>query len=260
MGRETISVTKKGNAAYVKLNRPDAYNALSTQLARDIIDVLEDLAGDDTVFAAVLTGEGEKAFCVGADLKERKTMTLEEMRKQRALFVDAFTAVARFPKPLVAAINGFALGGGFEFALCCDFIIAAENAEMGLPEVGLAIIPGGGGTVNLPRFIGKPRAKELIFTGRRISAAQAFAWGIVNKVVPRHELMAEAEQIMEEICKNGPIALRQAKRSIDYNMGMDIGSAFVFEAECYQMTLASEDRNEGLKAFNEKRKPIYKGR
>ena len=259
MGFETITL-QKGKVAVISFNRPEAMNALSTQMAREILAALEEMEEDDGVFAAVLTAEGDRAFCVGADLKERKTMSKEEMKKQRALFVRTFSAVAMFPKPLVAAVNGYALGGGCEFALGCDFIIAAENAVFGLPEVGLAIIPGGGGTQLLPRVIGRNRAKELIFTGRRIPAAEALRLGLVNYVVPREELMKKTMEIMEEIIQNGPVALRQAKRAINLGLEVDLATAFALEAECYNVCLATEDRDEGLRAFNEKRKPVYKNR
>lgn len=260
MEYENIKLTREGHIAILAFNRPGAMNALSTQTAREILAALEELEQDDEVFAAVLTAEGDRAFCVGADLKERKTMTREQMKKQRALFVRAFTAVAEFPKPLVAAVNGFALGGGCEFALGCDFIIAAENSSFGLPEVGLAIIPGGGGTQLLPRVIGRNRAKELIFTGRRISAREAFELGLVNHVVPADQLMAKTMDIMREITKNGPIALQQAKRAINLGVELELHTALALEAECYNVCLATEDRDEGLRAFNEKRKPVYRGR
>lgn len=259
MSFETVTL-QKGKVAVLSFNRPEAMNALSTQMAKEILAALEEMEEDDGVFAAVLTAEGDRAFCVGADLKERKTMSKEEMKKQRALFVRTFSAVAAFPKPLVAAVNGYALGGGCEFALGCDFIVAAENAVFGLPEVGLAIIPGGGGTQLLPRIIGRSRAKELIFTGRRISAAEALRLGLVNYVVPREELMKKTMEIMGEIVQNGPIALRQAKRAINLGLELDLATAFALEAECYNVCLASEDRDEGLRAFNEKRKPVYKNR
>jgi len=197
---------------------------------------------------------------VGADLKERKTMNRDEMKKQRALFVKTFTAVAQFPKPMVAAVNGFALGGGCEFALCCDFIVASEKATFGLPEVGLAIIPGGGGTQLLPRVIGRALAKELIFTGRRIPAQEAYRLGLANHVAPPEKLMEKTMEIMLEITKNGPIALQQAKRYINLGMELELNTALALDAECYNVCLTTEDRDEGLRAFNEKRKPVYRGR
>ncbi|MCL6638154.1 MAG: enoyl-CoA hydratase/isomerase family protein [Firmicutes bacterium] len=260
MDYQCLKIDRENHVATISFNRPGAMNALSTRTAVEMLAALEELELDDGVFAAALTGEGDRAFCAGADLKERKSMTREEMKKQRALFVKAFTAVAGFPKPLVAAVNGFALGGGCEFALCCDFIVASERASFGLPEVGLAIIPGGGGTQLLPRVIGRSKAKELIFTGRRISAREALQIGLVNYVVPPEQLMPKTMEILLEITKNGPIALRQAKRAINLGVELDLNTALALEAECYNVCLATEDRDEGLKAFNEKRKPVYRNR
>lgn len=255
-----IEIESESHLAIVSFNRPEAMNAISTQLAREVLLALEYLENNDDVFAVLWTGTGEKAFCAGADLRERKDMTREQMKKQRALFVKMFTALSFFPKPLVAAVSGYALGGGFEFALGCDFIIAAENAVFALTEVGLGIIPAGGGTQHLPRAIGKQKAKELTFTARRLSASQAAEWGIVNDVVPNYELMPKAKEILAEITKNAPIALQQAKRSINFGSEIDLMSGLILEAECYNVCLATEDRDEGLRAFNEKRKPIYRGR
>ncbi len=256
---ETIEVLRQENYAVVTLNRPDALNALSTQMASDLIAVMDELAGDVNVRAVAITGAGDRAFCVGADLKERKGMSKEEMIRQRALFVKAFGAVLNFPKPIIAMVNGFAMGGGFEFALCCDMIVAAEEAFLGLPEVGLGIIPGGGGTQNLPRIIGKNKAKELIYTGRRISGQVAYDWGIANKVAPRDELMSVTLDLLKEITKNAPLSLQQAKRCIELGVEIDLQAGLAFEAEAYNKCLYSEDRDEGLRAFNEKRKPQYKG-
>lgn len=257
---ENIKLARDGHIAVMAFNRPRAMNAISTQTAREILAALEELEQDDKVFAAVLTAEGDRAFCVGADLKERKTMTREEMKKQRALLVKTFTALAEFSKPIIAAVNGFALGGGCEFALCCDFIIASEQATFGLPEVGLAIIPGGGGTQLMPRIIGRNKAKELIFTGRHISAKDAYEIGMVNHIAPADKLMGKTMEIMQEITGNGPVALRQAKRSINLGFELELHTALALEAECYKVCLTTEDRDEGLLAFNEKRKPVYKGR
>ncbi len=257
---ETVDVARQDHYAVVALNRPDALNALNTQMARDIIAVMEELAGDIDVWAVALTGAGDRAFCVGTDLKERKDMTKDGMQRQRELFVKAFSAVQNFPKPIIAAVNGFAMGGGFELALCCDIIIASEEAFLGLPEVGLGIIPGGGGTQNLPRIIGKNKAKELIYTGRRITGQTAFEWGIANKVAQRGQLMAVTEELLKEITRNAPLSLQQAKRCIDFGTEIDLQAGLALEAEALNKCLYSEDRDEGLRAFNEKRKPQYQGR
>lgn len=256
---DTLEVSRQGNAAIIKFNRPQAMNALSTAMAVELAALLKELAEDSYISAVALTAAGDRAFCVGADLKERQTMSTKDMRRQRELFVAAFQAVANFPKPIIAAVNGYAMGGGFEFALCCDFIICSENAKFALPEVGLAIIPGGGGTQNLPRAIGKNLAKELIFTGRRVDAGEARELGIVNHVVPLEQLPEKTLSILDEISKNGPVALKQAKKAINLGAELDLNTAFQLEAECYQMCLTTVDRDEGLKAFKEKRKPVYKG-
>ncbi|MBO8169541.1 MAG: enoyl-CoA hydratase/isomerase family protein [Thermoanaerobacteraceae bacterium] len=255
----TIKVEQRDHGALVTFNRPHALNALNTQMARDLIQVLNELETNIDIWSVILTGAGEKAFCVGADLKERKNMDQLQMRQQRELFVKAFTATKQFPKPIIAAVNGYALGGGFEFALCCDMIIAAENAVLGLPEVGLGIIPGGGGTQNLPRWIGSARAKELIFTGRKISAAEAERLGAVSRVVPQEQLLDAAWALVEEINKNAPVAVQQAKKAIDVGLEIGLPAGLILEAETYKVCLTTEDRQEGLRAFNEKRKPVYKG-
>jgi len=257
---ETIELVRREHYAIVIFNRPEALNALSTQMACDLVAALAKLGEESDVRAVLLTGAGEKAFCVGADLKERQGMSKTDMSRQRTLFVKAFTAVATFPKPIVAAVNGFAMGGGFEFALCCDLIVAAKEAFFALPEVGLGIIPGGGGTQNLPRIIGKSKAKELIFTGRKISGETAFAWGIANNVVPRAELLAVAEDLLREISSNAPLALQQAKLAIELGTALDLRTGLALEAEAYNRCLYSQDRDEGLSAFNEKRRPQYQGR
>lgn len=249
-----------GPTSVIVLNRPHQLNALNKKLLEELAAVVEELERDPRVIAVVLTGEGERAFCTGADLKERKAMTIVEVIAVRKLLVECFSKIAKFPKPIVAAVNGLALGGGCELAMCCDFITAAENAAFGLPETALAIIPGGGGTVNLPRIVGPNKAKELIYTGRRISAKEASEFGLVNHVFPAADLLEKSHEIMQEIAKNGPVALQQAKRSINYGSSLDVQTAYVLEAECYNTCLTTEDRNEGLKAFAEKRKPVYTGK
>lgn len=260
MPYQTIELVRADRLAVVRLNRPEALNAISTALAGELLQAMEELGEDDSVFGAILTGQGDKAFCVGADLKERRQMTREEMNRQRVLFGRMFRSVAEFPKPLLAAVRGYALGGGLELAMGCDFILAADNAGFGLPEVGLAIIPGGGGTQLLPRIIGRSKAKELIFTGRRFTAAEALDMGLVSRVVAAPALEEAARELMQEIIKNGPVALREAKKAINLGVELDLHTALALEAECYNVCLATEDRDEGLKAFNEKRPPRYRGR
>lgn len=248
-----------GAVTVVVLDRPHQLNALNKKMLQELSAAFEEAARDERVIAVLLTAEGSRAFCTGADLKERNAMTVPEIKEVRRILVDCFAGVARFPKPVVAVVNGLALGGGCELAMCCDFIVAAEDASFGLPETALAIIPGGGGTVNLPRMIGPNKAKELIFTGRHISAGEALEMGLVNHVFPAADCREKAMAIMAAITKNGPIALQQAKKSIDLGGALDINTAFNLEAECYNTCLNSEDRREGLKAFVEKRQPVYIG-
>jgi enoyl-CoA hydratase/carnithine racemase len=256
---DTVLVDKDNHVATIYLNRPEQLNALNTQMAKDLLTVFEGLASDPDVWTAILTGKGEKSFCAGADLKERRDMGKDAMQKQRELFVKAFKAVSTFPKPLIGAVNGYAFGGGFEFALGCDILFAAENALFSLPEVGLGIIPGGGGTQNLPRWVGPSIAKELIFTGRRLTAPQALRLGIVGKVTASEGLLAEAKGLAAEIGKNSPLAVWQAKKAINMGLDVDLTTGFSIEAECYNVCLNSADRDEGLRAFNEKRQPVFKG-
>ncbi|MHB1420882.1 MAG: enoyl-CoA hydratase-related protein [Bacillota bacterium] len=260
MNLETVSVEYRDHWALITLNRPQALNAINVQLARDLLEALDEILINDDIWAAALTGSGEKAFCVGADLKERHGLSVSQTRSLRYLLTQMYSSVANFPKPLVAAVDGYVLGGGFEIALGCDMIIASERAVFGLPEVGLGIIPGGGGTQLLPRTIGKQKAKELIFTGRHVSAAVGEKMGFINKVVAVEELMDACTLLMQEMTKNAPLSLRQAKRAINIGLEMDLNSGYALEDEVYNLCLFSEDRIEGLQAFIEKRAPVYRGK
>jgi enoyl-CoA hydratase len=255
-----VDLERRGHIAIVTLNRPDAMNALNTALLRDLAVVCTAIESDDQVWVVVLKGAGERAFSAGADLRERKGMSVAQTQQIRAQLVRVFRRLNALPMPTIAAVHGWALGGGFELALCCDLIVAADDARFGLTEVTLGIIPGGGGTQLLPRLIGKSRAKLLIYTGRRIEAAEAERLGIVVRVVPRPELDAAAVGLAEEIADNAPISLRQAKKAIETGYHLDLDSGFALEAEVYNATLLTEDRLEGLQAFAERRKPRYQGR
>jgi len=257
---ETILFEKKEHFCWIKFNRPEAMNALNTQMAKDILSVSEDLFTDTNIWVVGLTSTSDKAFGVGADLKERKDMSHEQMVRQRILFARAFAALKSTPQPLIAGVKGFALGGGFELALMADLIVAADNAQFGLPEVRVGLIPGGGGTQNLPRLIGKNRAKEMIFTGKRVNAQEALALGIVNKVVPVEKVEEAVWQLAQEICANAPIAVRQAKRAIDLGMEADLRTGMEIEIEAYNVNLSTEDRQEGIRSFNEKRPPRWQAR
>lgn len=247
------------HGAIIFLDRPESYNAISTQLAIELLDAFDQLESNPDVWAVALTGKGEKAFCTGADLKERKSMDLKAMKMQRSLFVKMFNRATFFPKPLIAAVNGFAFGGGFELALCCDYIVASENAVLALSEVTLGIIPAGGGTQNLVRLVGKNRAKELIFTARRLTPTECKELNILDTICSFADLEKTYIEKISAITKNAPLAVQQAKRAINYGVEIDLNSAFTLEAECYNVLLTTQDRNEGLLAFNEKRPPVYKG-
>lgn len=254
-----IKMLPKIHGAVIYLNRPETFNSISTELANELFEVLNQLESNSDVWAVALTGKGEKAFCTGADLKERKTMDLNAMKQQRALFVKLFEKVAFFPKPLVAFVNGYAFGGGFELSLCCDYIIASENAVFALSEVTLGIIPAGGGTQNLSRLIGKSKAKEFIYTAKRLNASACKELGIVSHVYSLPELEQAMSSHIGEITKNAPLAVQQTKRSINYGVDIDLHTGLTLEAECYNVLLTTKDRDEGLKAFNEKRPPEFKG-
>src|SRR5438309_9257164 len=211
----TVLVEREGHLAHVILNRPEVLNAIDNALGQELGEACERLAADDSVWAIILRGAGERAFCAGADLKARRDFTPERWVAQRELFRRMFKKLRTVPQPMIAAVHGFALGGGTELAMLADFIVASDDAIFGLTEVSLGIIPGGGGTQNLPRMIGRNRAKELIFTARRITAAEAKQLGLVNHVVAREQLLPTATMIAQEILKNSPFAVRQAKWAID---------------------------------------------
>jgi enoyl-CoA hydratase/carnithine racemase len=256
----TVLIERDGHLAQLILNRPDMLNAIDNTLAAELGAACEALAGDESIWAVVLRGAGERAFCAGADLKARLTFTPEQWTAQRELFRGVFARVRAVPQPMIAAVHGFALGGGTELALMADFVVAAEDAVFGLTEVSLGIIPGGGGTQSLPRLIGRNRAKELIFTARRITAGQALELGMVNHVVPRTELLTTALALAEEVLKNGPFAVRQAKWAIDRGADLPFDDGLQREHEAYMRAIGSEDRQEGIAAFNQKRRPDFKGR
>jgi enoyl-CoA hydratase len=243
------------------LNRPEAANALNTQMGGDLMAYFEGVAlTPHDLRCIIMTGAGDKAFCAGGDLKERNGMTDEAWHAQHVLFERMFRAIIDCPVPVVAAVNGAAYGGGCEIAACCDFIYAAEQARFALTEVRLGIMPGGGGTQNLSRAVGERRAKELILSGKPFTAAEACAWGLINRVLPAAELLKEATAIAQAIAANAPISVRQAKQSIHRGLQMSLADGLAFEIEAYNRTVPTEDRREGVRAFNEKRPPCFKGK
>jgi enoyl-CoA hydratase len=245
----------------VTLDRPEVRNALDTQMVRELRELFAPLKfTPGELRCVVLTGSGDKAFCAGADLKERKGMSDEDWRLQHAIFEEAFIAVMDCPVPVIAAVNGAAYAGGCELALAADFAYASSEARFALTEVTIGIMPGVGGTQNLPRAVGLRRAKEIILTGVPFTAQQAYEWGMVNAVLPASELMPAALATAARIADNAPISVRQAKKSMHYGSQMDLASGLAFEAQAYERMVATQDRREGIDSFNEKRKPKFKGR
>src|SRR5215212_3298392 len=246
--------------AAVTINRPEVLNAFNTATGGELLRAFRALSDDDAVLAVVLRGAGERAFSTGADLKERAGMTDETWRAQHRVFEAAFRAVLECRCPVIAAVEGYAFAGGLELALNCDFIIAGEGASFAQPEVVRGIMPGGGGTQLLPRLIGRGRAKELIFSGRRIDAATADRWGLVTRVVEAGQAFDAAVALATEIAANGPIAVRQAKRSIDRGLDSPLHFGLAIELDQYAACIPTEDRHEGIRAFNERRPPRFEGR
>lgn len=244
----------------VTLDRPSVLNALNTAMGRDLFALFQCLAENaQDIRCVVLTGAG-KAFCAGGDLKERDGMPPAQWQAQHELFERAFVAMLECPVPVLAAVNGPAFGGGLEIALCCDFVYAAGGARFALPEVKLGIMPGGCGTQNLARAVGERRAKELVLSGRAFSAQDGLAWGVVNRVCEPDMLMPETLATAQAIADNAPLSVRQAKKSIHYGLQMDLLTGYRFEIEAYNRLVDTDDRHEGVRAFNEKRKPAFKGR
>lgn len=255
-----LRVESDRGVAVLKLNRPEVMNALNFSLLNALKNEIEKLQFDHDVRVVIITGEGERAFCAGADLKERSTMDPVEVKKFILTIRNLFTSIEQLNKPVIAAVNGIALGGGTELALACDIRIASENASMGLTETRLGIIPGAGGTQRLPRLIGPGKAKELIFTGRRVSAREALDIGLVNSVCPLEFLMDQCRKMAGMICEAGPIAVEQAKYAINFGIETDIQTGLAIESNAYWVTVPTEDRIEALNAFREKRKPVFKGK
>ena len=258
---KTLALEPQGeHVLVVRLNRPEVRNALNTQMGCDQLDLWTRLATQPGALrCVVLTGSGERAFCAGGDLKERDGMTDAAWRAQHEIFERAFMALVECTVPVLAAVNGHAYGGGLEMALCCDFVYAVPAARFALSEVSLGIMPGGMGTQNLPRAVGERRAKELILTARPFSAEEGLAWGVVNRICEPGKLMDEALATAQAIAANAPLSVRQAKKSIHYGLAMDLLTGYRYEIEAYNRLVDTEDRREGVRAFNEKRKPRFKG-
>lgn len=258
LSESTVKFTITDNGvAVVALSRPQLANALNSQMALELKNIFNMLS--DRASVAILTGEGTKAFCAGADLKERNSMNTEAWEKQHLLFREVIKLIMDYHVPVIAAVNGAAYGGGLELALSCDFVYAVKTANFALPEVTLGIMPGMGGTQTLPRAVGLARAKELLFTGKSFSAAEAYSWGMVNKICEPESLMEEALACANKIADNAPLSVRAVKYSAN-SMFLPKDEALAIESEQYKKLLGTKDRYEGISAFNEKRKPVFTGK
>ncbi|GAA3099940.1 putative enoyl-CoA hydratase/isomerase YngF [Streptosporangium carneum] len=256
---EPVDLRIAGHVATVTLDRPDVLNAVSTPMYRCLLATFAKIEDEADVRCVVVRGRG-RAFSVGADRTERATMTVDDLRRRRRLVPRVFSAMYHCSRPVIAQVQGYALGGGLELALSCDLVVAAEDAVMGLVETTLGSMPAGGGTQLLPRLVGIPRAKELIFTGRRFTGAEARQWGLVNHAVPAADLEATVDALAAEISAAAPLAVAQAKRAIDLSSQLEIDSGVELEAELYERLLTSTDRLEGLAAAREGRPARFRGR
>ncbi len=260
MSDELVLLEKTPPLAVITINRPKALNALNSSVLSQLEQTLDQINEDEEVRVVIITGAGEKAFVAGADIAEMSKMSPLEGTNFSRYGQLVFKKIQELKKPVIAAVNGYALGGGSELALSCDFAYASENAKFGLPEVTLGIFPGFGGTQRLPRLIGKGRAKELILTGKMISAQEAYEMGIVNKVVPLDKLMEAVKEVAMQIAKNGPIALAVAKDLVDVGYDIPLDDGCILESRSFGMCCSTEDKKEGMQAFLEKRKPVFTGR
>ncbi len=257
MGYDTIILEPEGSIAFLKVNRPQALNALNRKVISELVAVLEEIEKGVMPKVLVLTGAGEKAFVAGTDIVEMEHLSSFEAREFAISARLAVDKVANLDRPVIAAINGFALGGGCELAMACDIRIASEKARMGQPETSLGIIPGSGGTQRLPRLVGVSRAKQWVFTGEVIDARTALETGLVDKVVPPDQLMEEARKMALAIATKPRIALALAKSAINRGIDMSLQEGLSYEIECFAQCFSTKDQKEGMKAFSEKRKPHY---
>lgn len=259
MNFETLKYEKKGPLGILTINRPQALNALNARVLEDISQCLLSMEGDREIRVLILTGAGEKAFVAGADIKELQDLSVSAARNFAERGQKLFRRLEILNVPVIAAVNGFALGGGFELALACDFIVASDQAQFGLPEVKLGIMPGFGGTQRLARAIGRNKARELTYTGEMLSANQALQLGLVTQVVPAGEALNAACEVGEKIAKKGPMGVAACKRAIDQGLNVDVDEGLIIERELFANLFESQDAKEGIAAFVEKRKPAFRG-
>lgn len=259
---ETLALeTPAADVLVIRFNRPEVRNAISTKMGYEMVDLFTRINADPSTWRClVLTGSGDRAFCAGVDLKERRGMSDDTWNRQHALFERMMLGLLDCPLPIIAAVNGAAYAGGCEFMLLCDFAYAVPSAQFALTEVTIGIMPGGGGTQTLPRRIGHARAAEVIMTGEPFNAEQALAWGVVNRLCAPDRLMDDVLTTAARIARNAPLSIRQAKRSMTLGARMDLRSAMFFEIDAYNQLVGTEDRREGILAFNEKRPPAFKGK
>ena len=260
MSEDVLLVEEENGVVTLTLNRPQVMNSFNFQLLHALKEQIESVRFKRDIRVIIITGAGDKAFCAGADLKERTTLGPDQVKEFIFTIRNLFTSLEQLNKAVIAAVNGVALGGGTELALASDIRIASMNASMGLTETRLAIIPGAGGTQRLPRLVGRGKAKELIFTGQRIGAHEALNIGLVNQICEQNDLLDECKKMAAMICETGPIAIEQAKYAVNYGIDTDLYTGLAIESNAYWVTIPTEDRLEGLAAFKEKRKPVYKGK
>lgn len=259
MDKDDIALVKKGHTAYITIDRKEALNALNASVMGKLETMFDDIEKDDTIIAVIITGAGQKAFIAGADVKE-----IKEAGSGRTLFITKgqhiLSKIRKSRKITIAAINGYALGGGCELALMCDLRIASENAKLGLPEAGLGVMAGYGATQLLPRLVGPGKAKYMILTGAMLNAQEAYEFGLVEKVCAPDKLMEEVTKVAEKIASSGPLSIKGSKKAIDDGLQLSLDDGLRLELEIYDKVANSEDAENGLSAFMEKRKPVFRGR
>ena len=260
LGLENVLYAKKGNIAYVTVNRPKVLNALNTPTWSDLRKAFEDARDDAAIRGVILTGAGDKAFIAGADISELAQVSAFEAEQSSRFGQQVLDLIEDLGKPVIAAVNGFALGGGCETAMACTIRIAAEHAKFGQPEVKLGLIPGGGGTQRLPRLVGKGRALQLILSGEMIGAQEAWRIGLVNEIVPAADLITRAEAILNQIAANAPIAVKFSLDAVNKGLDTSLGEGLALEASYFGLSAGTEDKKEGTAAFLEKRIPRFLGR